>query len=135
MKQTGSSFKVKKVHSLQWVFDSFEDRPDFIQKKMFGCQTAYFGHRLMLVLADKEEPWNGILIPTEREFHLSLQKSFPELLPYPILGKWLYLSQGVANFEEIAFKIMDAILSKDPRIGVEPKPKKIRKPKKRTRSN
>ena len=116
--------KMKQIHSLQWILDPLESRPDFFQKKMFGCQAAYLDDRLVLVLADAEEPWNGVLIPTFREFHASLQKEFQVLKPHSVLGKWLYLPLKAADFEEIAVKLVEYIQSEDPRFGVDPKPKK-----------
>ncbi len=118
--------QVKKIHALQWVFEPLEANAQFVQKKMFGCQSGYLNDRLVLVLADSDEPWNGILIPTERANHLSLMslnEAFQELSPHPVLGKWLYLSQGSRLFEEVAGKVVAMILAGDQRIGVEPKPK------------
>ena len=123
--------RLKKIHSLQWIFEPLESRPEFHQKKMFGCQAGYMYERLVLVLADGDEPWNGLLIPTEREFHSSLQKEFPNLIPHPVLGKWLYSSQGSSDFEEIAMILVNHVKTEDPRLGVNPKPKK---PKKQTRT-
>lgn len=119
--------KIKKANSLQWIFEPLEDRTDFLQKKMFGCEACYLGHRLALVLADSDEPWNGLLIPTEREFHLSIQTEFRELFPHPVLRKWLYLSQSSPCFEEISSSIVRYIKSGDLRFGVDPKPKKSKK--------
>ncbi len=110
--------KIKKIHSLQWVFEPLEGKPEFLQKKMFGCQAGYLNDRLVLVLADSEDPWNGMLIPTGREFHVSLQMEFPRLNPHPVLGKWLYLPQQAMEFEETATKVVEYILAGDPRFGV-----------------
>ena len=126
LKKKKSRPSIKKIHSLHWVFDPFENRPDFLQKRMFGCLAAYLGHKMVLVLADSEEPWNGILIPTERDFHACIQSEFQELKPHPVLGKWLYLSQADPEFEEIQTKIVRYILSEDPRFGIDPKPKKMK---------
>lgn len=123
--------RIKQVHSLLWLFEPLEARSDLIQKKMFGCQAAYLGDRLVLVLADKEEPWNGILVPTDRDFHKLIQQDFPQLKPHPILGKWLYLSQSESSFEEVATQVVTSILTNDPRIGVDPKPKSKARRKKR----
>jgi hypothetical protein len=121
-----TQIKIKKTNSLQWIFEPIEQRIDFIQKKMFGCEAAYFNDRLVLVLADSGEPWNGLLVPTERKFHPSIQKEFPDLTPHPILGKWLYFSQSGENFEVVAIKIVEYLQSGDPRFGVNPKPKKVK---------
>jgi hypothetical protein len=128
-KKSSPVIKIKNVNSLQWIFEPLEQRSDFIQKKMFGCQAGYLNDKLVLVLADNEEPWNGLLIPTEREFHLLIQKEISGLKPHSVLGKWLYLSQQSTDFEEIAMKIVKYVQADDPRFGVEPKPKKLKKPK------
>lgn len=116
--------KIKKIHPLQWVFESLEDHPSFHQKKMFGCEAAYYRGRLTLVLASGEEPWNGLLVCTSREHHAELLGKFPALRSHPVLGKWLYLSQSDAEFEATALSIVERVRAGDPRIGVESKPKK-----------
>jgi len=116
--------KIKKAHALQWLFESLEDQPTFLQKKMFGCEAAYLRGRLVLVLADGKEPWNGLLICTSREHHASLQKQFPSLKEHKILGKWLYLSQRDSDFENAASNIAILARSGDARIGVESRPRK-----------
>ena len=116
--------KPKAQHALQWVFDPLEARDDFLQKRMFGCLAAYLGDRIVLVVAAKETPWNGILIPTDREHHRAVQKLFPMLAPHPVLGKWLYLDQGDEQFEETVEGMIGLIQKGDPRIGVLPKAKK-----------
>ncbi len=116
--------KVKKINSLQWLFEPLEHRSDFLQKKMFGFEAAYLNDKIVLVLADSEDPWNGILIPTERQFHSMIQEEFTTLAPHPVLGKWLYLPQHALDFEETATKVVKSIQSEDPRFGVIPKPKK-----------
>src|SRR6476660_9031274 len=90
--------KIKKVNALEWILEPLESQHHFIQKKMFGCLAAYLDDRLVLVLADSEDPWNGILVPTDRDWHSHLQKEFPELTPHSVLGKWLYLPQTAFEF-------------------------------------
>ena len=116
--------KVKRQHPLQWVLEPLEDEPSFFQKHMFGCQGAYLFGRLALVLAAQEEPWNGLLVCTSREFHASLVAEFPGLEPHAVLPKWLYLAQASDAFEETAHRLALQALKNDPRIGVEPSPKK-----------
>jgi hypothetical protein len=41
-----------------------------------------------------------------------------------VLGKWLYISQSHAAFEDVVEAIVALVLARDPRIGVEPKPRK-----------
>jgi hypothetical protein len=124
MVKTKGIAKIKKIHSLQWIFEPLETNPEFLQKKMFGCQAGYLNDKLVLVIADGDAPWNGLLIPTEREFHPSLKKEFPDLNPHPVLGKWLYLPQTATDFEEIALRVVESVKAGDSRFGVDPKPKK-----------
>ena len=88
---------------------------------MFGCQAVYlFGRLVLLLTADKEEPWNGLLVCTSREFHSALIDEFPDLQPHPVLAKWLYLALAQDSFEETAQQLVQKMLKNDPRIGVEP---------------
>jgi hypothetical protein len=71
-------------------------------------------------LAANEEPWNGLLVCTSREFHSALTSEYPSLQAHPVLGKWLYLAQNSDGFEETAQSLVLQVLKNDPRIGVEP---------------
>jgi hypothetical protein len=115
-------------HPLQWIFEPLETEPSFFQKPMFGCQAAYLFGKLVLVLAAKEEPWNGLLVCTSREFHATLIAEYPELRPHPILPKWLYLPQACDEFEESARELALHALKNDSRIGVEPSVHKRKRP-------
>jgi hypothetical protein len=112
--------KVKRPHPLHWILEPVEAEPSFFQKPMFGCQAAYLHGRLVLVLAAHEEPWNGLLVCTSREFHSALMDDFPDLRPHPVLPKWLYLAQSCDGFEETAQELAQQALKNDARIGVEP---------------
>ena len=94
---------------------------------MFGCLAAYAHARLMAVLADRDEPWRGLLVPTGREYHEALMQEFPALKPHPVLGNWLYVYSDNAEFEETAVEIIEKCTGNDPRLGVEPKQKKSKK--------
>jgi len=48
----------------------------------------------------------------------------PSLRPHPVLGKWLYVSQDDPAFETIAQSMTALVLARDPRVGVEPKPRR-----------
>ena len=111
-------------HPLAWLFEPLEDCPSYERRTMFGCQAAYLGGNLTLLLAAKEEPLNGVMVATAHEHHASLREQWPALKPHPILGKWLYLSQRHAQFETVAIAIVKAVRNGDPRIGVAPKPRK-----------
>lgn len=118
---------LQRPYSLNWIYEPIEGMRGYFRKKMFSCHSAYLGDRLVLVSNDQEEPWNGILVPTSREHHESLQKEFPFLLPHPVLGKWLYLTQASDEFEGFAQRLAELICAGDPRIGVSPKPKSKRR--------
>ena len=90
---------------------------------MFGCDAAYVDGMLCLVAADRDEPWNGLLICTSKERHAALVDDMPALHPHPVLGKWLYVSQHDTAFETIVERIVSLVLARDPRVGVEPKPR------------
>jgi hypothetical protein len=87
---------------------------------MFGCVGCYWMGRLVVVLADRGEPWQGLLVPTERSFQKSLRKDFPALTVHPILGKWLYLSEDRSRFAAAAAALVARIAAADARFGVEP---------------
>jgi hypothetical protein len=107
-----------------FVLEPLAEQPDFLTKPMFGCLALYFDTRIMLVLANKHEPWNGLLLPTTRESHASLQAQFSALMTHNILSKWLYISQTHPDFESVANELVELVLCRDSRIGVIGKPKK-----------
>ena len=80
----------------------------------------------MLVLCSGEEPWNGLLIATEHEFHDSLRDEFDYVMQHPVLKKWLYLPEASEDFETVSSEIVEAIRTKDHRFGVEPKERKLK---------
>jgi hypothetical protein len=111
-------------NSLVWIFEAFERDPTFIRKRMFGSDAAYIDGRLCLVAADREKPWSGLLVGTSQERHAALIDEMPALRPHPVLGKWLYVRQDNPAFEAIAQRLTALVLARDPRIGVEPKPRR-----------
>ena len=114
-------------NSLSWVLDALERDPTFVHKRMFSADAAYIDGRLCLTAGDREEPWNGMLVCTSQAHHASLIEQMPALRPHPVLGKWLYVSQADPAFESIVEQVTALVLARDPRIGVEPKPKRSRK--------
>ncbi|MGH8780110.1 hypothetical protein [Paraburkholderia sp.] len=113
-------------NSLLWIFDAFERDPTYICKRMFGCDAAYIDGRLCLVAADRAAPFNGLLVCTSQERQASLIDEMPALQPHPMLRKWLYVAEGDPAFEDIAETTTALVLARDPRVGVEPKPRKRR---------
>lgn len=95
---------------------------------MFGGKAAYLDGRLALYFCLKEEPWRGVLVCTDRERQASLVEVFSLLRPHPVLPKWLYLSEAEEAFETQAKTLVKLARARDPRIGVEPKPKRRRGP-------
>ncbi len=119
--------RAKKSHPLEWLLEPLEDQPGYLRRKFFSGEAAYLNGCLSLIIIAKEEPWNGLLVITGREFHPALQAQWKQLKSHEVLGKWLYLSQGDPAFETVATSIVQSILRGDPRIGVEPKPRKSKR--------
>ncbi|WP_144141427.1 hypothetical protein [Paraburkholderia sp. BCC1884] len=111
-------------NSLIWIFDAFEREPTYLGKRMFGCDAAYLDGLLCLVAADRQKPWNGLLICTSQERHAALVEEMPALRAHPVLGKWLYVPQDDPAFEEVVEQAVALVLARDPRVGVEPKPRR-----------
>jgi len=117
----------KKDLPLRWVVESVEEERSYLEKNMFGCLAVYLHGRLSLLLSSGEEPWNGLLIPTDHQFHASILKDFSDIVQHPVLKKWLYLPEASENFETVVEDIVDAIKMNDLRFGVEPSEKVIDK--------
>ena len=113
-------------NSLIWIFEAFERDSTYTAKRMFGCDAAYIDGLLCLVAADRDEPWNGLLVCTSQDRHASLMEEMPALQPHPVLGKWLYVAQDDPAFETTVEQVTALVLARDPRVGVEPKPRKPR---------
>jgi hypothetical protein len=113
----------KKAHALRWVIEAIEDERSYFEKSMFGCLAVYLHGRLSLLLTSGEEPWNGLLIPTDHQFHDSIRQDFPDIIQHPVLKKWLYLREASEGFESTAQDVVDALRLNDMRFGVEPKEK------------
>jgi len=96
----------------------------FASRAMFGCVACYVHGRLKLVLADRQRPWNGILVPSDREHHASVRRAIPALRAHPVLGKWLYLDARGDGFDADVERLVALVLADDPRVGVEPSPRR-----------
>jgi hypothetical protein len=113
--------KVKAKNPLLWVFESLEEDPRFVLRKLFSFDAAYLDGRLYLAVAGGKEPWNGMMVCTSREHHASICSQFPQLVSHEVLGKWLYLSQSHPEFESVAVELAAMARKRDPRLGVESK--------------
>jgi hypothetical protein len=116
--------RIKPRNPLLWIFEPLEDDTRLIRKKLFSFDAVYLDGLLYLAVSNGKEPWNGLLVCTSYEHHAALTAQFPQLVSHPVLGKWLYLSQLHADFESIAPELVELALKRDPRLGVEPKPKR-----------
>jgi hypothetical protein len=111
-------------NSLAWILEAFEGDPTYASRRMFGCDVAYIDGLLCVGATDRVEPWNGLLVCTSQPFHAGLMEEMPALRPHPVIGKWLYVPQDDAAFEPTVEKVTALVLARDPRVGVEPTPRK-----------
>lgn len=116
--------RFKSKNSLLWIFESLEDDPRFVLRKLFSFDAAYLDGRLYLAASGGKEPWNGLMVCTTREHHASIRSQFPQLVAHKVLGKWLYLSQSHPEFEMIAIELAAMARKRDLRLGVDAKPRK-----------
>ena len=123
------SGKKTKPHSLLWVVESLQDEPSYLDRAWFGCRAVYLNGLMVLVLCSGEEPWNGLLIPTDHQFHEDIMQDFHYVVQHPVLKKWLYLPEASEDFETVAMDLVDSIRQGDQRFGVEPKERGSRKRK------
>ena len=122
-----SAARVTRPHRFQWLWEPLETDPTFVLRPMFGGKSVYLDGKLMLYFSAKTEPWQGLLVCTERDHHSTLLADFPILTPHPILPKWLYLPERSEDFESGAMDIVERIRVGDQRFGVEPKERKGKK--------
>jgi len=125
--------RVRPVHPHRWLWEPLETDPTFVLRAMFGAKAAYLGGKLMLCFCAGTEPWSGVLACTDRTRHAALFAEFPELVPHPILPKWLYLSESSARFETTAARLVSLARQRDPLLGVTPQPKRPRARRKSAR--
>jgi hypothetical protein len=124
-----STRQKKKEQPLRWVIESLEDERSYLEKSMFGCLAVYLHGRLSLLLSSGEDPWNGLLIPTDHQFHDSIRQEYQNVIQHPVLKKWLYLPEATEDFESDAQEIVEVIRMNDPRFGVEPKGRVLKRKK------
>jgi hypothetical protein len=122
--------KTKPDHPLQWLAEPLADEPTFLLKSWFGGRTIMLHGKHHLFLTTQGEPWQGVLVCTSHEHHASLRDEFPCLVPHPVLGKWLYLSEAFEDFECEARRLVQRVRAGDPRFGILPSPRKKRRTKK-----
>jgi len=111
---------VRKPHRHLWLVEPLEREATLIVKSMFGGKAIYLDGRFVLFLADREDPWRGVLVPMERENHAGLIKALPSLAPHEGLPKWLYLPETTDSFETDGQWLVARIRARDPLIGIIP---------------
>lgn len=119
----------KPVHPLLDLLEPLDGEPTLLVKPMFGGKAVYLDGRFVVFLAYQEEPWRGLLFPTEREHQPALIADRPALVPHAVLSKWLYLSEASPRFETDAAWLIQLVRQRDPRLGIEPGQKKRRPPR------
>lgn len=119
-----SSDKITRVHPYAWLWEPLEEQTTFVVRPMFGTKVVYLHGKSVLCFAASKEPWQGVLICTDRAHHAALQAEFPCLVPHAVLGKWLYLPEAADEFERVGEQLVRLVKNQDPRIGVESSPKK-----------
>lgn len=121
-----------RLSSLLWILEPLEREAGYTHRKMFGADAAYLDGLLYLIVADRDDPWNGVMVCTSQDRHAALLADLPQLLPHPVLGKWLYLPQSDEAFEATAAVLAELAVARDPRMGVAPKPRASRRKSWRT---
>jgi hypothetical protein len=110
-------------------------------RPMFGCLAVYVDDKIVLILRDKPGSTadNGVWLATTTEHHESLRVELPSMRSIQVLGgkvtKWQLLPADAPDFEEMALRACELILSVDPRIGKVPKKKTSVSPPKSSRAN
>ena len=120
-----------RAHRYGALVAALREEPSFLAKPMFGCLACYLHGRMMLLLADRREPWRGLIVATGVEHHAALRAELPALHAHPVIRKWLRLAESVDDFEPTAARLVALAIADDPRLGVEPSP---RPPSRRTSS-
>ena len=124
---------VKPDHPLQWLAEPLVNEPSYVLKSWVGGRTIMLHGRHHLFLTTQGEPWQGVLVCTAHEHQPSLRAEFPSLQPHPVLKKWLYLPESHEHFERDARLLVRLVRARDPRLGIEPSPRKKKKSVKRIR--
>jgi hypothetical protein len=120
--------KITKVHRHAWLWEPLETEAGFVLRTMFGAKAAYLDGKLVLCFCTRDEPWRGLLVPTDRAHHAALRDEFPALTVHPLLGKWLYLPESADAFERVAQALVRLARQRDDRLGVLPPAKPRRRP-------
>jgi hypothetical protein len=101
-----------------------------VTRPMFGCLAVYVNEKVVLILRDHRDHRadNGVWLATRAEHHDSLRREFPhmrsiQLFETPVTS-WQVLPADASDFEESALHACELVLSRDPRIGRVPAPRR-----------
>lgn len=119
-------FAARPCHPHAWLWEPLENEAGFVLRSMFGTKAVYLDGKIVLCFSAGDEPWRGLLLPTDRAQHDALRAEFSALVVHPVLTKWLYLPEASAAFERTATALVQLVRRRDPRLGVVPPPKKRR---------
>jgi hypothetical protein len=129
--------KKRKAVPYEFVLDALAPIP-VETRSMFGCLAIYVADKIVLILRDRKDGLadNGVWLATTGEHHESLRHEFPNMRSIQLFGKeetgWQVLPVDAPDFEQVALRACELIISRDPRIGKVPKSKAMtrKKPKK-----
>jgi len=114
----------------EWIFETFESRPSFITRRMFGGLAVYLHGRQMMVLVEPTKTgrwkWHAVLICTEHALQRAIIEEFAPLAPHDVLRKWLYIDSRHDEFEATMERVAEAIANNDARFGIHPQDGKRR---------
>lgn len=128
--------------SLEYFCEPLMEHPSYFSKRMFGGLAIYFNDLMVFTLVESPgerewkgqcfdfDLWNGVLVCTSREHHISLQSDFSGLISHPILGKWLYIPMTEIDFENQFHALVERVRVGDRRVGIVPGQGKRTKKKK-----
>lgn len=112
------------LNPYMWIAEPLLGLEGAMPRHFFGCDSVYVRGRLLLVLSDGEEPWNGAMFPVEKCHHAEVLARWPDLAEHPVLPKWLYLSASQECFETLAAELVRELVRGNPLLGVDPPSKK-----------
>jgi hypothetical protein len=119
--------KTRKSVPYEFVLEALAERSPWT-RLMFGCLAVYVEEKIVLILRNKRGEDDGVWLATTQEHHESLRREFPSMRSIRVIGKgmtgWQVLPSDAPDFEASALRACELIVSKDPRIGKVPKPRR-----------
>jgi hypothetical protein len=125
-----SVLKPRKSVPFPFVLDALAPASPYT-RPMFGCLAVYVQDKIVLILRDKPEyaADNGVWLATTEEHHESLRRDFPHMRSIQMFGKeptgWQVLPVDAPDFEEVALRACEFVLTGDARIGKVPQSRRV----------